>query len=408
MKKLTRASLAALTLAAVLGTVACGGGEKPAEDQTAQSQEQHPNKPAGYKDKFEAAIGFPAEWNEGAGWQTDADLKNVNFFGDHVAFVQSDRSVMVADGKGEKKHNFTAPEDMTDASLTLRTIYRDGDQFLVVIYNGTAKVDASSVKKTTDPISTVRVLDSGANELWNKTFQSKTGVAEDVIFLAKDDNETPTRAVNVETGKEEVVTAPKGSKWAGRFDGVDVFKSDAVENNGLGELSGEGWTYAANTESTSLSTAATKQPKRFGNMLQVERALTETDKKKKCDVVDPHTGKVVDLGRYNEMCVEPLITSPDRNFIYFSSGTEISGDVVRGIVSLSDKEFFNIGEDIEFAPTAISNDGMVYGKSGESVAVFDFKKDTEPKKVADALVAPVKLSPSGLALFDGGYFVVKK
>lgn len=405
MKKLTKASLAALSLAAILSTVACGGGSKPS-DQPSQAQEQATNKPAGYTDHFPASNGFPSDWNEGAGWQTGSDPKFINLFGNYVTFLEG-KTVVVADGKGEKKASFNAPDNMADATLTLRTIYSDDHQYLAVIYNGTEKVDASSVKKTKDPISTVRVLDSDANELWNKNFQSKTGVAEDVIYIAKDDSETPTRALNIETGKEEVVTPPAGSKWAGRFDGVDIFKAESKTNSGSGELSGEGWTYKANTEETSLSTASTKQPKRFGNMLEVERALTATDKKVKCDVIDPHNGKVIDLGKYNELCLTPKVLSADGNFIYFTANTSDS-KVIRGIVSLSDKEFFGIGDDIDFTPTAISNDGIVYGKSGDSVAMFDFRKDTEPKKIADATMSPVKLSPSGLAVFDGGYFVVKK
>jgi hypothetical protein len=181
-----------------------------------------------------------------------------------------------------------------------------------------------------------------------------------------------------------------------------VFAKNLKNDATKGSLTNGIWSYDAAAED-SLTTAATKAPVGFGRMIIAERA-DSGDGKKACDVLDPQTGKAVDLGVASGACLTEEFTSPDGNYVYF----EGEGGVDSGIVSLADKQIFSITDDIEFVPTAIANDGSVYGRSGSSAALFNFKKDTEPKKIENATEAPILVSPSGLAVFEGGTFVVKK
>lgn len=401
LKNFTRKTLTAVALAGMLGLTACGGGEKPADQNPTQAQNTS-NKPEGFIDKMDGSLGIPSEWNEGAGWTASIDNKDLVSFGDYIGYVDlTKRTVLVVDGKGEKKLTVDPSGELADdAENSIRTVLSDGKQYLVVTQTGTSKEDPSSVKKIGTK-SVVKVYDTELKEVWSKTFPHLVSVLNDAIVAKSADDEKTGGIIGVQSGELRQVATPANHVWAGRFDNVDVFAKNLEPNATKGELTNGIWTYEAAVDSA-LTSQATKPPAPFGKMIIAERA--SLDGQEKCDVLDPQTGKAVDLGVASGACLTEGFTSPDGNYVYF----EGEGGVDDGIVSLEDKQIFSITDEFDFVPTSISNDGVVYGKSSSNAAVFNFKKDTEPKKIQDATEAPIMVSPSGLAVFDGGKFVVKK
>lgn len=403
MKNFTRMTLAAVALTGVLGITACGGGEKPADQNQGDQAQNAGNRPEGWTDKFAPELAFPSEWKEGSGWKATVDDENLVSIGDYIAYVDTEkRAVIAVDGKGEKKLTVDPSGELADgAETTLKTILSEGKTHLVVVQSGTSKEDPSSVKKS-GAKSLVKVYDTDLKELWSKSFPHQVTVLNDAIVAKSSDAETAGGIIGVQTGELRQVATPAGYVWAGRFDNVDIFSKSLADNATKGELTNGIWKYEAGVDG-SLTTADTVAPAAFGKMVIAERGL-DADGDKACDVLDPQTGKTVDLGTASGACLTEGFSSPDGNYVYF----EGSGSAKDGIVSLSEKRIFTITDDIEFEPTSVSNDGIVYGRSGSNAAVFDFKKDTEPKKIADATESPILVSPSGLAVFEGGTFVVKK
>lgn len=404
MKTIIRTSLTAAALAAVLGLTACGGGEKKEEQQPqpTETQAQHPTKPAGYTEKLEGTLGLPSEWNESAGWKDSINSDTIHLIGDYLAYSPSESSdkLIVVDGKGEKKFTLGASDELESEKVTSQVVSKKDKQYLVVVQSGKEKLDASSVKKA-DTKSIIKVLDKDLKEIWSETVLFPVEIQNDAIVV-----QTGAAAVNVfdaSTGEESTVDAAKGKKWVGRFDGTDIYAVDPATDHEPGTITSGSWSYKAATAPMSKTT---KLPQTFGSLLVAPRYDKDASGEV-CDVLDPETGRVVDLGTFNGGCLTVRLTSPDKNFIFFEVEDK-AGKTVKGILSLSDKKVFEITSNMSFDPSSISNSGTVYGSSGSSAAVFNFRSDTEPKKVADAKKSPVLVADNGIAVFEGGVFAVKK
>lgn len=190
---------------------------------------------------------------------------------------------------------------------------------------------------------------------------------------------------------------PAEHDWAGRFDGVDVFTKEAEEFMGPATVTNGDWTFKYYDETG-------VEP--FGTGFIIERPQNLAHHMG-CDVINPHTGKALEIAGPEDICPEEGFTSPDSNIVAFKppfAGT----DTLPGIVSLSTGKVFEISEEISFHPTAVTNDGLVYGTSKDTLATFDLNKDSQPKKVPGSTESPILVAPNGIAAFSGGYFVVKK
>jgi hypothetical protein len=379
------------------------GGANPAQSE--QSQE-NPNKPVVWTDKLEGSLWLPPEWNESAGWKASVETGSLTSIGDYIAYVESSNGkAIVIDGKGDKKFSTDADDEFEAGSIsTLKSVRQGGKDYLAVVQSGEAKKDPSSVKKA-GPKSIVHVFDSEMNEKWSKTFPGNIELQNDMISVAGPAvaaGSSPTSGyIDIETGESKVLTIPAGYALVGRYDGVDVF-SLVDAKGGKGELTNGVWKVSTVSE-MGLSSNSTPAPKTFGAMLQVKRPAVDGRDLNRCDLIDPKTGMVFDIGVATGTCITEVFSSPDDKYVYFR-GANGTND---GVLNVSGKQVFFITSDIEFTPTSVNNDGLVYGKSGDGVALFDFKKDTEPK-IHDARRAPIMVAKNGIAGFDEGYFAVKK
>jgi len=398
LKNIARSSVAALALVALFGLTACGGGDKPAaQPSPSQTQNQDTaNKPEGWTSKLDASIGFPAGWNESAGWKASIDRNSLVSIGDYLAYLDNSKNkVFVVDAKGDKKFT-TNDENQFDGtpSTSVSVVHKDGKAFLVTIQYGTSKVDPSSVKKAGEE-SMIHVFSTDMKEAWSKSLPNKVTASNDALVVSGTSGESTITTLDVETGDAKLLNPPAGYDWAGRFSGVDVYALQKITDTG--ELTNGVWKYKAESSMGS----GTTMPVAFGSVISVVR-VSKTNVPKSCDLIDPSTGTTLDLGANSGACLSARFSSPDGNYVYFEA------DHSKGVISLSGKQVFTITDDISFVPTAISNDGIVYGTSGSSVAVFDFKKDTEPKKMQDASSTPIMVASNGIAVSESGYFAIKK
>lgn len=413
MKNITRSSLVAISLAATLGLTGCGisqsdmgvgaGSSNPSQSQ---KSEENPNKPVVWTEKLDGSLHLPPEWNEGAGWKASVKTGSLTSIGEYVAYVEnSNGKALVIDGKGDKKFSTDSDGEFEGgATSTLKSVRQDGKDYLAVVQSGEAKKDPSSVKKA-GPQSIVHVFDSEMNEKWSKTFPGYINLQNDMIAIAGPavaaGTSTTSSYIDIETGESKVLTVPTGYNWVGRYDGVDIFSLISA-TGGKGELTNGVWKVTTVSE-MGLSSDSTPAPKSFGSMIQTKRPAVDGRDSNACDLIDPKTGKVFDIGVATGSCITEVFSSPDDNYIHFRGG----GGTNDGVLSIKDKQVFFITSDIEFTPTSVNNDGLVYGKSGDGVALFDFKKDTEPK-IHDAKRAPIMVAKNGIAGFSEDYFAVKK
>lgn len=399
LKNFTRISITALALAALLGLTACGSSKPADQPAPAQSQSQDSNKPEVWSDHLDASLGLPADWNESAGWKTSIGSNSLVSFGDYLAYLDTAKNKgIVVDGKGDKKFS-TGDSNELDGSTTaaIKVVSKDGKKYLVSTESGTSKVDASSVKKASTK-TVIHVFDTGMKEIWTKSFPGIVSVQNDAIVVSAPAG-TPTQSiVDLETGDLKVLTPPAGYDWAGRFDGVDLYSLKVPTADG-GELTNGVWKYK-----TSAVMGTVSVPAAFGNVISVQRPATSSAPGQACDLLDPKTGTVLETGSLSGMCLKATLSSPDGNYVYFVGGKSSNG----GIISLSGKRVFPITDDISFLPTSVNNDGLVYGKSGSDVAVFDFNKDTEPKKAQNVSQTPIMVAKNGIAAFESGLFAIKK
>lgn len=414
MKNTTRNSLAVIALVAALGLTGCGIGDKDmglgkdgSGSTPAQTKAQeNPNKPVVWTDHLDGALGLPSEWNESAGWKASIKNKSLTAIGEYIAYVEgSTGNAMVIDSKGDKKFS-SDPKDEFEGEVdtNLKSMKQSGKDYLIVVQSGQEKKDPSSVKKA-GPKSIVRVFDAEMNEKWSKPFPSFINLQQDTITIAApavaEGTTTTSSYIDIETGESKVLTIPTGYNWVARYDGVDIFSLIKAEP-GKGEITNGVW--KVNTISEMGRIDSTPAPKSFGGMIQTKRPTVDGKDTNKCDLIDPKSGNTFDMGVATGSCLIEVFSSPDGNYVYFNGGEGVND----GVLSVSAKQVFFITSDIDFTPTAVSNDGLVYGTTGGGVALFDFKKDTEPKKIQDAQRAPTMLAKNGIAGFDSGYFAVKK
>lgn len=414
MKNITRSSLAAVALAATLGLTGCGisqsdmgagtgsGGPNPEQSQ----DQQNPNKPMVWTDKLDGVLWLPSEWNESAGWKASVKPGSLTSIGDYIAYVENTNGkALVVGSNGDKKFSSDAEGDFEGSSTsTLKTMRQGDTDYLVVVQSGESKQDPSSVRKA-GPKSIVHVFDSEMNEKWSKTYPGYIDLQEDMIAIAGPavaaGSSDTTSYIDIATGESKLLTIPTGYNWVGRFGGVDIFALIDAKG-GKGELTNGVWKVSTISE-MGLSSNSTPVPKTFGSMIQAKRPTVDGRDLNKCDLIDPETGKTFDIGVATGSCITEVFSSPDNNYIHFR-GVDGTND---GVLSVKDKQVFFITSDIEFTPTSVNDEGLVYGKSGDGVALFDFKKDTEPK-IHDAKRAPIMVAKNGIAAFEEDYFAVKK
>jgi hypothetical protein len=380
------------------------GSANPSQDQQSQA---NPNKPVVWVDKLDGSLGLPSEWNEGAGWKASVKTGSLTSIGEYIAYIESTNGkALVIDAKGDKKFSADAEGEFDGGSTSaLETVRQGGTDYLVVVQSGEGQQDPSSVKKA-GPKSIVHVFDGEMNEKWSKTFPGYIDLQNDMIAIAGPavaaGSSATSSYIDIETGESKLLSVPAGYNWVGRYDGVDIF---ALINatGGKGELTNGVWK-ASTISEMGLSSDSTPIPKSFGGMIQAKRPAVDGRDLNKCDLIDPETGKTFDIGVATGSCITEVFSSPDDNYIYFRGGDGTND----GVLSIKGKQVFFITSDIDFTPTSVNNDGLVYGKSGDGVALFDFKKDTEPKKIQDAKRAPTMVAKNGIAGFEEDYFAVRK
>lgn len=404
MKTFARFSLAAITLAAVLGSTACAAEVNTSGDDLAR----YKNTPAsttkveGFTDKLDF-VGAPDAWDGSAGWTTTtgpAD-KTVAVLGDNVAYVTGRQyasgsdwevdkpgTLVVVDSKGSVVYESAAlPEGRMLAGSTLRKLSKDGTDYFVYAENVKQSADETSVKKDTSDYksSSVTVLNKDAKEVFKKPLAdgewAALGEIDDSIRI-----NGGGKLMDVATGEIAPQPEKAGHKWSGRYDGVDIFRNLTTGATTNGE-----WSVA---DKAGSRYAASHVPDNFGNLIKVMTDGTYGE----CKVIDPHTGtELLDDAKPIACTIgKDALASPDGKLVLAAGG----------ILNLADGKFFPITKDMDFSVKSISDNGDVYGLSSGSSdkragAYVNVLGADEPKRLPESAVAPSVVTASGLAIFPG-------
>jgi hypothetical protein len=421
LKNATRNTLTAVALAGLLGLTACGSGDQPAEQNTpvgeaTASGQASPSqdttqgadassKPEGWSDNLETTITVPAEWDGSAGWKIAPVEKSVLSIGDYLVYqleTQGSRPIVAVDGKGDKKTTFevssTGFKEGDYSYLSAATAFKDGKKYLVVIENGKSEADPTSVAAVEPRKSIVKVYDEKLDEVWSKTVQHDVNVVHDaVVILDGKDNTDIKNTLDLATGADAALKIPAEHAWAGRYDGVDIYTKEAEDFMGPGSVTNGKWTLPFHEESGVEA---------FGDRIAIARH-EEMGHQKGCDLIDPHTGKALDISGPTGSCPTAKVTSPNGDFVYYTPEYSTSTGLP-GIINVTTGKKFTISKEISFSPSAITDTGITYGVSNNEAAVFDLNADTSPKKLPDVANAPSFIASNGIATFADGYFITKK
>lgn len=227
LKNTARHTLTAVAIAGLLGLTACGSGDQPAEQNTpagqaSESGQASPSqeatqeadtsaKPAGWTDTLDMFDGFPAEWQDGAGWKSTDTAKGLFALGDYLVYQPAptgneESRVLILDGKGDAKVTLgLTPDEFKSGEfshLTTNTATKDGKVYLVVIEDGKGEGDPTSVQAAEDYKSIVTVYNEAAEKVWSKSVPNQVSVANDAIVVRSGDEKKPDTVL-------DLVTAPK-------------------------------------------------------------------------------------------------------------------------------------------------------------------------------------------------------
>lgn len=410
-------------IASVLGVSACS------------SSTETSNKPAGFTDKVKTTGIVPADWKDGSGWVQDKVatdvLKTVLAIGDNTGYLAPDAKgpgfhLVVVDGKGTQLYasKDNSPENVS--SMNFARVLKDDKSYWVMTQTDGKKEDAPDAKKSTHVV----IVDESGKEVISKTLDGTFAVnvvADAVLVLpvSADAKTAPTatKIIDVSNGDESPMPTRDGNRFAGRFNGVDVFVGTDVQKGGIGKITDGKWTI--DTSSVGLldrtvegpMSVPTKfessAPTKVGNFLQVERVEGQKDPvtgvvAPLCDLINPKTGKPA-TNAGGGQCMFPVLTSPNGTYIYFGSNGGVGNS---GLIDMSTGKTHVIINAGDFTPSAISDDGAIYGKTINGSALFNLPSDDAPRMLTEATSIPVSISKSGLAAFlvDNSKleFVVKK
>lgn len=431
MKNLTRTSLAAIGLTAVLGVTACGSNVSPAV--TGESS----NKPAaaGVKDAgfktpaMTPGLTLPADWEGTGGWNVPS-VKGLELSdqivaaGNVIGYVASDSSMangnsnypptklVVFDGEGNQVFESKAKDLYSESGSILKQVSKDGKKYLVYLIGGTLASNETSAKTTKASSMSVTVVDGDGKEVFSKLFGDKELVSigtdkstgesmndrseDDSILVTKTERDPSgktlsekVQVVDVATGDVSDEPTMPNAKWAGRYDGVDLFRNAEGITNGT-------WTVKGG------------HLEKVGNLVQ---AITFTKTKDGyadddiCNVFDPRTGKLNPALELAEgECVEVRGTSTNGNYVM---------NVNKSVIDISGGKVYRVGADLDFQIRSVTNDGTIYGKSAKGyVGHFNMGKESEPVVEPNKTGIPYILADSGLAAFiddsSAAYLVTKK
>jgi hypothetical protein len=402
LKNLARISFAAVALAAVLGSTSCAASTQPAIDGSAPAAVSAPSaaKAAGFTEKL-SFTGAPEAWTDGAGWSTVTGpaAETVAVIGDYAAYLDGVQygsatdvnasvagTLVVVNGKGEIVYKATPIASGHKVySSGVESVFKDGKQYLVYTETVKRAADPTSVKVVKDgyDLSSVTVLDENAKEVFKKELpegQWASANREDDAIRVHTEGKPEISLLDVSTG--EIAPEPKlsGSEWLARVNGVDIFwdANSSTVTNGT-------WSFTDKMPSQ----YAESTPTVVGNFVRV---TTNSDQNESL-TIDPRTGEEAVV---NGEKINGSITSPNRNIVNAQSG---------GFISISDKKFYPITEDMSFRAESIADNGDVYGLSDgadkRSHAYANVLTADEPKVVPGTKVNPTAVTASGLAIFGG-------
>lgn len=429
MKSLIRASFAAIALTAVLGVTACGTSAAPAPG-VAVDQPSAP--PAGVKVKqFQSPVKtpgmtLPAAWDGSGGWLAEISGKfkedeTMFSVGNVIGHITPDHDskivnpeypatkLVVFDGQGNQVYESKSLAEYSESGSKLSSVSKDGKQYLVYFHGGTLMSSATSAKTTKASSMSVTVVDGNGKEVFSKllgeneyasigaddsTGETLTGVrTNDAILIKKIDPTAsavqPVKVMDVATGDVSAAPEMAGAKWAGRYDGVDIFRTATGITNGSWTLKGG-----------HLSKA--------GNLVQAQTFAKDAhgfSTGTVCNVFDPHTGKLNPaLGLAAGECIDTNGTSTNGNYI-------INGN--KSVIDVAGGKVYRVGSDLDFGIRSVTNDGTIYGEGPNNyVGHLNMGKDSEPTVEPGKTAIPYIVSDSGLAVFYDGtnfvYLVTKK
>lgn len=439
MKNLTRVSLAAIALTAILGVTACGASISPAVPGESNDK---PAAAAGVKDKgfktpaVTPGLTLPADWEGEGGWNVPA-IKGLELSeqivaaGDVIGYVTDDNTIangdsnypptklVVFDGEGNQVYESKAKELYSESGSILKRVTKEGKSYLVYLYGGTLASSETSAKKTKSTSMSVTVVDGEGKEVFSKLLGGKerisigtdksTGEAmtnrvdDDSILITTTEVEGADKPISeqgkilsekiqvmdVATGAVSDAPSMPNAKWAGRYNGVDLFRNAEGITNGT-------WTVKGG------------HLEKVGNLVQAVTFTKTTDGYPDddiCAVFDPRTGKTNPaFGLATGECIEVRATSTNGNYVI---------NVNKSVLDISGGKVYRVGDDLDFQIRSVANDGTIYGKSGNGyVGHFNMGTEKEPVVEPGKNAIPYVLSDSGLAAFiddaSATYLVTKK
>jgi hypothetical protein len=430
LKNVTRGALTVIAIATALGVTACGPAAAPSEQvgQGNSSASAAPsadtNKAKGFTASFnvngKGTESFPAEWKGGEGLGVDAAYAIGKYVGylstpdDDASSTQTaspsasgyhkPKQVFVIDDKGsvvyKSKKLETEYSSMTGSSLN--RVSANGKSYLVFTQNFKVKQDPSSTRAAANATSVTVIDDQGkeiSSQVINDGFATVTNGAVAIRDVA---NDKVVKTVDVATAKVTDFVIPKGYKWYGTYDGVNVFGLiEAADASAEGALTNGTWTAKVHAHYSETSA-----PENFGPLMRVQRYVGFGESATAYDLMDPHTGKVV-LGADLPEGV-PFSATMNRAGTNTSAFTSPNGKLVitnnngigSGVFSITENKHYPIAADLNFEASSVTDDGYVYGQSGNGVAGYNILKEAEPKMIANATATPSEVSESGIAIFE--------
>jgi hypothetical protein len=326
---------------------------------------------------------------------------------------------VVFDGEGNQVFESKAKDLYSESGSILKRVSKDGKSYLVYLYGGTLASNETSAKTTKSTSMSVTVVDGEGKEVFSKlvgnnerislgtdksTDEPLTDMSEDdSILITKTEREggekpiseqgkiisEKVQVIDVATGNVSDVPSMPNAKWAGRYDGVDLFRNAEGITNGT-------WTVKGG------------HLEKVGNLVQAVTFTKTTDGYPDddiCNVFDPRTGKLnPGLGLTDGECIDVRATSANGNYVI---------NVNTSVLDISGGKVYRVGADLDFQIRSVTNDGTIYGKSAKGfVGHFNMGKEDEPVVEPGKNAIPYILSDSGLAAFiddaSAAYLVTKK
>ena len=422
LNKITRGTIAALSLAAVLGVSACGtspqSGASSAPEASTSATPDYSKKVPGFAAGF-ASMSAPEGWAGSDGWtaplglDTGAKMAPAVSLGDNIGYFAAETSdgstkdaIYIADSTGDKVYSSAELPGQKSSSSYYGKISSGGVDYIYLTRLASEAVAADSIKQG-KTLPHLLIVDENGKETFSDFLSEGVDVRHKGAVLEIKNSDKVVETIDPATGNAtpftpevmagytNVLTVNGGTIFV--QSGDDIAENAAIVTNG-------DWKIKATTRKSYGSERAIF-PYQFGPYLSVPSLDAISGEKGGCAFYDLETGKQLDiLKELGGGCVEVKSTSANDRFLIFESAATSGGGLLPGVGGVLDTEtgkaVLSKGDYADFRMLSVDNEGKVYGgltSSGGSV-VLDLVSGDEPKKI-EAERVPSMIAGNGVGVF---------